>query len=607
MAEVKVEGPELKKLVKLSKKKPLAFAFSPGKKPDEHIMAIDRRKSGSFLGKAAKKESTGMKVAYGTCALDGKVLKMTCEQVVPTMAKTVKKYLKTQNIKVNIEILDIEGNSLESDIEDLPDDPSMMDDDDLVADGENTEEPQAEAAAAEEPQDTQAQTGEENAQAEDGGNDLDEAERRKKLAERLKGTQHDVMGTDGPAGETLKKVMAAAVSMLKSGDLDKAEETIVKLEGALAKIGAAAPAPETPQETQSNGPDAVGLAGRAQALKQQIEAVAEPAKTKLMTALGAAAKAIKGGQLPQAEGALNKIEAALEKVTAAPATPETSPEAEAAEKRLADLQSATGDVVDEATQTKLLAALGKAANEIKAASFDAAGKMMDTIENAIKNATPQATDADPLAAKWADESARVKAAIQKAIDDGKGDLSAMNRAFDYAVQLAADGNDYQGALNTLERMQKLFDAAATMTGTAAATEAADAAADNVVGYTASRHEWIKTRESLTKQMTDLQREINKVTADVEGLEDVPAKSGILFDYLKPLDNELEKILEALVETPDGAERETLKKNARDSIAKYQAALDTDFFKNVDQNGFVGTSIRESAIKSLQNVSTALAA
>ena len=56
MAEFQVEGPELKKLVKLSKKQPLAFAYAPGKKPDERLVAIDRRKTASFLGKNLKQE-----------------------------------------------------------------------------------------------------------------------------------------------------------------------------------------------------------------------------------------------------------------------------------------------------------------------------------------------------------------------------------------------------------------------------------------------------------------------------------------------------------------------------------------------------------------------
>ena len=42
MAQEKLSGPELKKMVKLSKKQELAFAFSPGKKRDGHLVMIDR-------------------------------------------------------------------------------------------------------------------------------------------------------------------------------------------------------------------------------------------------------------------------------------------------------------------------------------------------------------------------------------------------------------------------------------------------------------------------------------------------------------------------------------------------------------------------------------
>ena len=56
MASEKLEGAELKKMVKLAKKKDMPFAFCPGKKKENHVVIVDRRKNPKILAKAAKAE-----------------------------------------------------------------------------------------------------------------------------------------------------------------------------------------------------------------------------------------------------------------------------------------------------------------------------------------------------------------------------------------------------------------------------------------------------------------------------------------------------------------------------------------------------------------------
>ncbi len=99
MADQKVEGEELKKLIKLGKKKTLSFAFCPGKKND-HTMLIDRRKKPEVIAKIAKKEGEGSKVAFGTFEVKAKTMELTCEKVVPALAKVLKKYLKSQKVQI---------------------------------------------------------------------------------------------------------------------------------------------------------------------------------------------------------------------------------------------------------------------------------------------------------------------------------------------------------------------------------------------------------------------------------------------------------------------------------------------------------------------------
>ena len=80
---------------------------------------------------------------------------------------------------------------------------------------------------------------------------------------------------------------------------------------------------------------------------------------------------------------------------------------------------------------------------------------------------------------------------------------------------------------------------------------------------------------------------------------------MLFGYLDDIDTDLETTLEQLVEAPDGKSRQDLKTAARGIIDTYKGVLDTDFFRAVDNNGFVTTDIRASALASLDKVSAAL--
>lgn len=446
MSDLKVEGPELKKMVKLGRKQSLSFGFSPGTGND-HALLIHRRKNPSMLGKLARKESGGKKVAFGTFEVKGRTVEMTCERLIPQLAKTVKKYMKSQKASVNVVILDMDGNAVESDIEDLAPDPDM---EDGAAEADFAE---AEDAAADAP--------EPEAEAEDAEQQEEApAQDAAALAARLKALQPAIAAAEEAAATKLKAVMAAAVGQIKSSAFDKAETTISALEAAVAKLTAASgAAPEAAAEPADSGPDFKALAVRAQALKGAIADAAEPARDKLMTALGAAAKTIKDRNYDAADSLLSRIEAALEKVSAAPQTADAAEQAEPAEA------------------------------------------VVET----------------------------------------------------------------------------------------------------------SRQNWIQTRSTLHKDIADLKAEIDKATAGVEGLEDVAAKSDVLFNYIKGIDENLENALSDLSKAAEDTSRDALKAKALQIVDTYKGVLDTDFFKAVDDNGFKKTNIRGAALASLQQVSAALAA
>ncbi|MCB1341458.1 MAG: hypothetical protein KDK24_10430 [Pseudooceanicola sp.] len=525
MATEALSGADLKKQISKAKKKPLSFAFVPGKKPDQSVMMLHKKKNPAILGKEAKKEGESNKFAFGTIAIKGKLAELTCGRYYGQLAKQCKMFLRANKVSLNVVILDENGQEIESDIEDLPDDPEM----DALAQGDDQDDDQDQA-------DDQVEEQEEEEEEEQ----FDAAQ----LAQRLKAVQPAIVAAPAAVGDKLKKVMVIAVGQIKGGDLAKADQTISVLEAAVDKLGNAPAQPQEQEQQASNDgndkPDTKALIARANALKQEIAGIQGPAREKLIAALTNAAQLIKSGDLGGADTMLGKIEAAVAKTA------------------------------------------GTASQQ-----------------NAASDALP------PDAAKWFAAEAKLDPLVEKAMQAKKGDLDGINRAFNYARELAADGA-YDRALAAAGKVAQLLKEAAAATTTTAASDAQEAIPDNVVPYVQSRLAWINTRKALLNEMTGLKAAIDTQTAAVEGLEDVPSKSGKLLQFLDDIDSDLEDTLEELVKTPDGDAREALKSQARKIIETYQGVLNTPFFMAVDDSGFATTNIRGSALDSLGKVSAALA-
>ena len=578
MAVKKVEGPELKKLVKMGKKRRLNFAFCPDAKGN-HVLVIDKITKPKPLSQAAKAESPGTRVAYGTYVLNEKTLELTCEKTVPVMAKVLKKYLKSQKTNVNVVIMDENGNVLESDIEDLPAEDGWDDDDgdtDDAADGNDV-----------------AAEGAEN-QNEDQKIDasgIDKAE----LVKRIQALQPGIGAAPAAVAGKLNDGVKKAIGEIKKDALDVAQGIIEKIEAAVAKLAdmkpaetaAAKAAPEPAAEEaneeakQAPAADLRALAARANGLRDIIAGIEGPAREKLVAALKEAAAKIRAADLGGADSLLGRIEAAVNKTMAAVAQAE-----QATEKQAAD-----GQPDDDAGQPET-------AQQAKAPDQGADPEQASDDDDK-KDAEPAAG-----AKEWAAAEARLQPQVDQLMDDKRGDLAGINRAFNFAKGQAKAGK-FESALKAASRAEELVRAAADATTTSAAKEALESIPDDVVPYVKSRLAWIGTRKALHQQISGLKNAVDRVASGVEGMEKIGSASGVLFDYLGDIDSGLEVTLERLVETPDGPAREALKSDARDIIADYHDLLETDFFKNVDNNGFVQTDIRSAALASLKDVSAAL--
>lgn len=128
MSELPVAGDELKRLLKVAAKAPLLFAHCPGQDVEGDPFALHRTKSGEMLAKSPRSSGEGSKVAFGTAEVEGKLVSLRCDRLLPWPAKRLKKLFRANQINQNVRILDADGNVIEEAIEDLHD----HDDEDLA-------------------------------------------------------------------------------------------------------------------------------------------------------------------------------------------------------------------------------------------------------------------------------------------------------------------------------------------------------------------------------------------------------------------------------------------------------------------------------------------
>lgn len=296
--EYVVTGEELKKLVRLGRKRPMPFAFCPSVGEDVSLFATHRKKAAKRIGKATKEDSGQTKVAWGTFVIVDRVMVLTCERELPSIAKKLKKHMRAERLPLNIRVLDATGKELESDIEDL------SDEDDPFADLD----------------------------AEDAGGDH--------LQVRLAAVKDAALGATGIAGDRLRDLFAAALRATEAGSRDKAQRLVALVEadvrrlsnsGGRPRVVARAVAKAAPEaapkvaapEEEADAPDPAKLkrettavARRVAALRPRVEALEDPAADRLTSALRIIARQLRAGQPEGTEDALDRIEAALERVEA---------------------------------------------------------------------------------------------------------------------------------------------------------------------------------------------------------------------------------------------------------------------------------------------------
>lgn len=292
MAEYGVLGADLKKMIKAAKSAPVSFGFNPGKSDDEAYLGMHRTKAPQVLGKDAKETGEGGKFAFGTAtvAVSEKEFRLTCERVLPGLAKRMKKFLKAQKISLNVVILDADGNLLESDIEDdLPDDPELADSD--------------ETAPEDKPDDTPPATGD-----------------RSTVLKRLEALRGQIVGLAPELQAKVAGPFKQLIELVKAGDVERAALGAERLEKALKTLAVQAPPPNDPRLAQ--------LTQILADLRLRGETLSDPRiKAGVLNALNIAAGHIEKKDVEACIALLKKVQELFkaQEATVSPAAPTAEP------------------------------------------------------------------------------------------------------------------------------------------------------------------------------------------------------------------------------------------------------------------------------------------
>jgi hypothetical protein len=551
MGEFAVEGAELKRLIKIARKAPISFGFNPGKSDEDTFLGLDRVKQPKVLGKAAKEEGDGNKYSFGTAVVDGKVMRLTCLRELPNMAKRLKRYLKSQKVMLNVELLDENGNILESDIEDdLPDDPELEGEDDAVV---------AEEAEAVSPPETPTEPETPDTSAQDMA----------ELTKRLGAIAGQIKALPPETAAKLAKPFQNVVALARAGSLTEASGGADKIEAALKMLAGTtpAPAPETaappPPAPPPPDPQMLKLMQHVQAMRDRASIITDPARKAAF------------------DGALNKVVGLIE--------------AKEAEKAVAILQKLQ----------EMLKAFAAAAATAAAAP--------DTTAQTASTETPiDETDQDDdvlsgaqAEAAWLAAFARLEPLVNDALTKGLvEDVDKLRTQWQWAVTNAADGS-FDKALDAVSSVEVMLLSAPDDGLTAFEREIGpDARA-----IASARVKWANVRGQMTQEMDRLAAVMKSILAEEEDvLEEVGAEIDGLTGRLSSFNSLLENQLDEIVNCPatEDTKRKGLKDAARVTLGQYKSALEDPFFQDIDQgNGFTTVAIATPARVALAEIAAAL--
>lgn len=307
MSEYVVHGDDLKKIVRLGRRRPMPFAFCPSVGEDESLFATHRKKPPELIARMTRKESGQTKVAYGTFVILGKLMVLTCIKELPAIAKKLKKHMRAERLPLNVRVMDMSGREIEADIDAFDDgeDPFAGDDDD---EEDSTTDGFVRWNAA-------------------SAGPRPKADR---LGQRIDSLKPAVLAAGGDRGDRLRDLLSAVIEAADGGRRDRAEGLIARLEREVGALMASSSRPqvtkpEKPVDTARKAakavaprpdPEVMKTARQVATLRRRVARIEGDAGARLMAALALVAQSLRAGDGAAAAGALAKIEPAIDRAEA---------------------------------------------------------------------------------------------------------------------------------------------------------------------------------------------------------------------------------------------------------------------------------------------------
>lgn len=280
--------------------------------------------------------------------------------------------------------------------------------------------------------------------------------------------------------------------------------------------------------------------------------------------------------------------------------PASDPRIETLKAGAKDLSGQIGGIADSEVRAKLAGAFKKLVEIINrgdAETAEVAFEKLQTMVDRFAGEPAQESPTPPAGDGWAKVVAKIEPQVLTAVKANHPEAGKIRAVWGFA-QEKAEAGDIATALKAVKRLTPLL--------TAEATPAEDAPPVNVVAFQRSRILWIDAKKSMKSDLEKFRAAVAKQSSDDDDQQDVMAAVDDLVKEFNAFDTKLEDVLDEITQTPEGAKRSKLKKDADKAIGTYLAALDTPFFQVIDNNPFVAVNVAGRGKQSLSVVKATLA-
>lgn len=578
-------------MVAVAKKGPINMAVCLGKKPENTVVVLDKRRKPDALAREAKAAGETTKIAAGIFSVDGKKAKLTCIDKPPSsLGKQLKLFFTAIGQPLTFEVINPDGSIAPEDEGDGQSTAPLArsSNDGQSNESATNEEPTNEIEEEEEEEESSATTDAELEDEEVEQQEDHEEQTDPRLAEWESGWDAvqdrltAAIAAGGPSTAKLIAVRDLALAKAKALEFGAA----IKALGAIVSIldAGTATRTETDAKPKTTTADPKDIVTRLKQTKPVIAELQGPLGDKLRGLYEKLAGQVKSAAYDQAAAGLVQLETALAKIAAAR-------DAKAGNEGNAE-QTETETEEVEVTETAHV-------------------EEAETVAEHETQKTEEEEEEDLDAARTLREGRELQAEIDRlmplvarAASSGKvADVNAMTLLFN-SIADRVPAPDHARAMAGLARVAAMIEAGQETDRTAFDL---DALADDVKPFAKSRIDWSLTRRSLRSELGKLQDSIAQAVAKEPGLEEALPNLGAMFGYLDRLDDRLEAKLGDIVNADDESERAKLKSEARRLLAEYQKELSQPFFQAVDNdNGFVQVSVASSARTALDDLARVLA-